>query len=60
MTPEVAGLMIEKVKSGDEPPFALLCFTTQDRLSLQNHTDQLIGYIRQLRSIVDFYRKRPP
>lgn len=60
MTPETAALMIEKVRSGDELPFALVCFTTQDRLTLQAHADDMVRYIRQLRAVVDYYRGRPP
>lgn len=60
MTPETARLMLRRVEDGDDAPFALVCFTTQDRLTLQNHSDDLVRYIRQMRALLDFYRKKPP
>ncbi len=57
MTSSIALQWSEEIAAGERLPYALLCFTTQDRLSYQAWIDDLIRYIRQQNVLLDYYER---
>ncbi len=55
MTPLIARQWTEEVSDGERPAFALMCFTTDDRLRYQAWVDDMLRYIRQANVILDYY-----
>lgn len=57
MTSSIAHRWNEEIASGERLPYALLCFTTQDRLTYQAWVDDLIRYIRQQNVLLEYYER---
>ena len=53
VTPEIAGRMAGAVEAGRMPPFALVCFNTEDRLAYQAWVEDLLRYIEQLQAVIE-------
>lgn len=56
ITPEVARQMIEDVENGKRLPFTFFAMNDQDWLSFAQWLQDALRYIRQVNTIVDYYR----
>lgn len=56
ITPEVARQMIEDVEDGKRLPFTFFAMNDQDWLSFAQWLQDALRYIRQVNTIVDYYR----
>lgn len=58
MTPAIARDRLARIDEGDELPFALICMTTQDRLSLAQYIEELRAQLQRYRTMIEAYEAR--